>query len=234
MGCFDEDAGCRQSPARFGQHQATGSLLGQRRVELGLRQRLPLAFYLSVTVAVLGVALLASPDDFRPPGFGDALVLTAALIRAAHVALTARLLRPGDDVALIVAIQLVTGAAMFLPIALPGLAGIAPTDLSAVIGHALFLGLGCSVFAFLVQAWAVQRTSAARASLLMGTEPLWAVALGLGIAGDRLLAPQAFGVALILAGTMIGAGIERRARERRVSAPGSGEPESELALSRKR
>ena len=36
-----------------------------------------------------------------------------------------------------------------------------------------------TVFAFLAQTWAVQNSSASRASLLLGTEPVWAVAVGI-------------------------------------------------------
>ena len=50
----------------------------------------------------------------------------------------------------------------------------------------VYLALFCSVFAFLAQTWAVRRTSASRASLLLGTEPVWAVAIGIRLAGERL------------------------------------------------
>jgi threonine/homoserine efflux transporter RhtA len=49
-----------------------------------------------------------------------------------------------------------------------------------------YLALGCSVFAFLAQTAAVQRTSASRASLLLGTEPVWAVATGIVLGGEHL------------------------------------------------
>ncbi len=53
----------------------------------------------------------------------------------------------------------------------------------------LFLGLLCSVFAFVVQLWAVRRTSATRASILMGTEPVWALAVGVAVGGEAVGAP---------------------------------------------
>lgn len=180
-----------------------------------LKRRLPVGFYLAVVAAMTGIALLVSPEGFRMPSGGDLLVLAAALVRGFHVALTARLLKPGDSVLGLVALQMLIGSVIFLPIALPSLATSAQLLTMPVLGNAVFLGIGCSVFAFLVQAWAVQRTSAARASLLMGTEPLWAVCIGVGVAGDVLTPAQGLGAAFVLVGTFVGAELERRARMRR-------------------
>ncbi|NED79635.1 DMT family transporter, partial [Streptomyces sp. SID11233] len=68
----------------------------------------------------------------------------------------------------------------------------------------LYLALLCGVFAFLAQTWAVQRTSASRASLLLGTEPVWAVATGLALGGEHLTPWSATGAALLLTGTYWG------------------------------
>ncbi|MFJ4848647.1 MULTISPECIES: DMT family transporter [unclassified Streptomyces] len=57
----------------------------------------------------------------------------------------------------------------------------------------LHLALMCGVFAFLAQTWAVQRTSANRASLLLGTEPVRAVVFRTALGGERLSAVTASG-----------------------------------------
>ncbi|MFT3877500.1 MAG: DMT family transporter [Propioniciclava sp.] len=186
---------------------------------LVLRRRLPPAFYLLALVAITGALPLASPGGLRTPGPGDALVLTAAVVRAGHVTATARLLRPTDDVALIVTLQMVTGAAIAAILAGPRLPLAWGTMGPAAWGDAIYLGLACSVFAFLVQAWAVGRTSAARASLLMGTEPVWAIAAGVTLGGDRLGLVQILGAVLVVAATTLGARVERRAREARNASP---------------
>jgi len=75
-------------------------------------------------------------------------------------------------------LQALVGAVVFTAFDVPGLvAAITTFDLAAWIG-VLYLGLACSVFAFLAQMWAIRRTSAARASLLLGTEPIWAALAG--------------------------------------------------------
>jgi drug/metabolite transporter (DMT)-like permease len=72
----------------------------------------------------------------------------------------------------------------------------------------LYLGLASGVFAFLAQLWAIRRTSAARASLLMGTEPIWAVLVGVSLGNETLGLFGAIGAALIVAGTFWGQRIE--------------------------
>jgi len=178
-----------------------------------MHRRLPAAFYFAVTIAVCGIGLLSTGvGGLRPLNPGDLLVLGAALVRAAHVAMTARLLRPGESVFTLVTLQMLVGAALFAAVSLPSISFWLPRLSGTGLAHAVFLGLGCSVFAFVVQAWAVRRTSAARASLLMGTEPLWAALIGVTLGGDALGPLQMLGAAGIIGGAVAGAAIERRAR----------------------
>ncbi|KDE96711.1 hypothetical protein Y900_030740 [Mycolicibacterium aromaticivorans JS19b1 = JCM 16368] len=65
----------------------------------------------------------------------------------------------------------------------------------------IYLALVCTVFAFFIQIWAVRRTSPARVSLLLGTEPLWAAAIGVLLAHDPLTPIGVTGALLILFGT---------------------------------
>ncbi|MBG0740496.1 DMT family transporter [Paeniglutamicibacter antarcticus] len=68
----------------------------------------------------------------------------------------------------------------------------------------LYLVLACTVFAFLVQTWAVRRTPPSRVSLLLGIEPIWAAIVGIAIAHDNVGLVGYCGIALILAGTASG------------------------------
>ncbi len=185
-----------------------------------LKRRLPLPFYLAASGTVLGIALLASGNGrLRVPTGGDLLVLVAAVVRAAHVTATARVLRKDDSVVTLVTVQMLVGAVLFAALAAPSAASWVRRLTLAGIANAVFLGLGCSVFAFLVQAWAVRKTSAARAALLMGTEPLWAALIGIVIGAEALGLVQLLGAILIVAGSLAGSAIERRRRERRIEPP---------------
>jgi drug/metabolite transporter (DMT)-like permease len=108
-------------------------------------------------------------------------------------------------------IQTVVGTALFLPLAISHLPELAHSGATTWY-QLVYLALFCSVFAFLAQTWAVQGTSASRASLLLGTEPIWAVAIGISLGGERLTVWTTLGAALMIAGTYWGQAVERAHR----------------------
>jgi drug/metabolite transporter (DMT)-like permease len=180
------------------------------------RSWLPRPFFIAAVVAVVGVALLVSEGGFRTPTAGDGLVIAAAVVRAFHVTASASLTRGRRDGSLgVVFVQMSVCATAFS-------LGAGPAVPAAIVrldgrGWAtlLFLGLLCSVFAFVVQLWAVRRTSAARASILMGTEPVWALLVGVVLAGDAIGPIGLCGAALIVGASYAGQSIERRHRAAR-------------------
>ncbi|MEU5431821.1 DMT family transporter [Streptomyces sp. NPDC020719] len=177
---------------------------------------LPPRFFAATGVCLLAVTLLMSGSGFHTPRVGDLLMLAAAVVRAVHVALVGRLtkgrvLRPLQ----LTAVQTVLGTVLFaVPAASSGLPRVTQVD-AAVWGQLLYLALFCSVFAFLAQTWAVQNSSASRASLLLGTEPVWAVAVGIGLGGEKVTALAGLGAALMVTGTYWGQSIERTHRTTR-------------------
>ena len=78
----------------------------------------------------------------------------------------------------------------------------------------LYLSLLCGVFSFLANLWAIRRTSASRAGLLLATEPIWAVIVGVTVGGETLAIIGVFGAVLILGSTFWGQRIETIHRER--------------------
>jgi drug/metabolite transporter (DMT)-like permease len=103
-------------------------------------------------------------------------------------------------------------AIVFTILAAPSLPGAFVNMTAGAWFDVAFLGLVCSVFAFAIELWAVRRTSAARASILLGTEPVWAVAVGCLLGGEILGWIGAFGGVLIVAASQAGSAIERRHR----------------------
>lgn len=179
-------------------------------------RRLPARFFLAATIAVIGVALLAGNGALQPPTLGDLLILIAAIVRAIHVTSMHKLTadRPMDSLHL-TTVQLATCAALFSAASLfygdsiPHF--LAQLDPGRVVLF-LYLVLACTVFAFLVQTWAVRRTSPSRVSLLLGTEPIWAAIIGVSIAHDSVTLAGYCGIALILAGTAWGRSVEQSHR----------------------
>ncbi|MEY9874308.1 drug/metabolite transporter (DMT)-like permease [Streptacidiphilus sp. MAP12-33] len=182
------------------------------------RSWLPPAFFAAATVAVVGVALLATGSSLRSPSLGDLLVLAAAAVRAVHVTVMHRRSagRQFDSLTL-TWLQLSVGAVVFCAAApLTGASAIAVAAHldAAQWADLLYLALVCTVFAFFVQMWAVRTTSPSRVSLLLGTEPLWALAVGVLLGGDHIGLTGLLGAALVLAGTNWGRRTERTHRER--------------------
>lgn len=184
---------------------------------LASRRWLPPRFFVAAAVALLGTALLVTGDGLRAPSAGDGLMLAAALVRAVHVTASGRLTRGRSyDTATLTLLQMLVGAGVFLAAGAPAVLQALPELRAAQWLGVLYLALGCSVFAFLVQLEAVRRTSASRASLLLGTEPVWAVLVGVGLAGDSLGPAGAAGAVLVLAGTTWGQRVEVRHRAPRL------------------
>ncbi|MDR3660468.1 MAG: DMT family transporter [Mycobacterium sp.] len=175
---------------------------------------LPRRFYAAAATSVAGVALLTQGHGLSAPDTGDVLILAAAIARAVHVVWMDRACRTRPmDTSRLTLMQLATSLAVFT--ALSQLAGQGLITTAATISPSgwlltAYLALVCTVFAFITQMWAVRRTSAARVSLLLGTEPFFAAAVGILLAGDPLTTISAIGAALVLAGTSWGRHIDNR------------------------
>lgn len=192
------------------------------------KRKLSGLFYLAALMAVAGVYFLATGGAAASFGFGDLLILLAAVARAVHVTGMHRLSagRSIDSLNLTF-IQMATCGLVFLAMSslwgTPVATYAGSMDWSAALQMA-YLVVVCTVFPFFIQMWAVRKTSPTRVSLLLGTEPVWAAVIGVTLAGD-VLGPQGIlGVVLVLAGTMWGQRLEIRSP--RLAARSSREPDA--------
>ncbi len=180
---------------------------------IAFRVKLPRMVLAAGVIAVVGVCLLVSEDGLATPTPGDSLMLAAAVIRAIHVTAVSGLTRGRNYSPLTMTlVQSAVCAVVYTAADHTGVLDAIKTFTTAQWLGVLYLGLACSVFAFLVQTWAIQQTSASRASLLMGTEPIWAVLFGLTIGQDTLGLIGLIGAALIITGTYLGLRAETRYR----------------------
>jgi drug/metabolite transporter (DMT)-like permease len=167
--------------------------------------RLPRGFFCAAAVAMAGVVLLTQNGGFAAPSLGDLLILLAALARSVHVTLIAQVSANRVlDSARVTLVQLGTALTVFVILSSFTGRGVAEVAAEMTVRSwvlTLYLALVCTVFAFAVQMWAARRTSAARVSLLLGTEPLWAAAVGVLVAGDPVTIVGAAGALMILTGT---------------------------------
>ena len=156
-----------------------------------LRRRPAPAMFGLACISLLGAALLSGTQS-GPFGLGDGLMLAAALLRAITVCLTARLTRQSSAPALaLTAVQCGVIGLGCLALALGAPGGLPPLPSTPAFWLAsLYLVLGCTVFAFFAQNWALRHSSPSRVALLTSSEPafgalfavLW-LGEGLSIAG---------------------------------------------------
>lgn len=154
----------------------------------------------AVFLSLIGMVLLAGggPEGVNP---GDLLTFLCAAALGLHIALLSRY-AAGHDAAGLAFAQILAMAALFVflwplfaPVAVP------PREVWAPL---LVTGLVASAGAFFVQTFVQQKLSAARTAVILTMEPVFAGLFGYWLAGDRLVAVQVFGAALIFSALLLG------------------------------
>jgi drug/metabolite transporter (DMT)-like permease len=163
------------------------------------RIRAGLAVWVGVGLAVAGLGMLSGISAGSPSG--DLLVLAAAALYALQIVLMERFAPRYDPLAFTL---------MEMSAAFVGFAAIAVATGQVhvprgwtVWGALLVTGVFASALAYLVQAWAQQRTSANRTALAFALEPVFAGIFGYALAGDRLGALGWTGCVVILSGIAV-------------------------------
>jgi drug/metabolite transporter (DMT)-like permease len=148
-----------------------------------------------VVAAFVGLVLLTFDDDFRP-GPGDLLTLVCAVAFAAHIAFLART-APRHPVIPFTGAQLAVTALL----ALAGSAALEgfPLPSGREWGAIALTGVGVSAGAYLLQVWAQTRIGPSRTAVLLTLEPVFALAAGAIVLGERLDARGWLGAVVILA-----------------------------------
>lgn len=175
---------------------------------------LPRSFFIATVTSVVGVALLVSDKGFAAPNLGDWLMLGAAIVRSVHVTSMGHLTKGRSYSSVsITLLQSLACAVLFLIFSGSRTVEVIDTfERSQWIGM-LYLSLLAGVFAFLLTLWGIRKTSSSRASLLLGTEPVWAVAVGISLGGEELALLGFLGAIVIVGSTYVGQEIELQSRQ---------------------
>lgn len=154
----------------------------------------------AVVLSLLGMVLLAGggPDGVN---LGDFLTLFCAVALGLHIALLSRY-AAGHDAGALTLAQILAMAILFL-VVWPFFAEVSFPPLEVWVAL-LVTGLLASAGAFLVQTTVQQRIPAARTAIILTMEPVFAAVFGFWLAGDRLVAVQILGAALILSALVVG------------------------------
>lgn len=180
---------------------------------LASKNWLPRSFFIATVTAVIGVALLVSNKGFAAPSAGDWLMLGAAVVRSIHVTSMGHLTK-GKNYSSVSITLLQSAACAVIFLIFSGsqtIDAVTSFQTPQWLGM-LYLSLLAGAFSFLLTLWGIRRTSSSRASLLLGTEPVWAVVVGVMLGGEQLLLLGFLGAILIIGSTYIGQEIEQKSR----------------------
>jgi drug/metabolite transporter (DMT)-like permease len=174
---------------------------------------LPYKFFIATSVAVIGLALLIMGNGFVEPNIGDLFMFLAMVLRTFHFVILGRLTqgKTYSPVNLTTVMVSTSGLIMLLLNPIEAFKTAANYN-SGNWASMLFLSLLCTSFAFIGMNWAVKHTSASRASLLLGTEPVWATIIAVSIGGELIGPLGALGAALVIGATYWGQAIESKHR----------------------
>lgn len=155
---------------------------------VGLQRRTVLA----VLVALAGTVMLTG--GISGMGTGDLLMLGCAVMFALHIVVLSNW-SPSLRAAPLAMVQMGTAALLFT-------AG-GSSQLRMPSGEVWFAivitGVFASAVGYYIQTWAQKHLAASRTALVLATEPAWALAASVALAGQRLGPLQAAGAALVLA-----------------------------------
>jgi drug/metabolite transporter (DMT)-like permease len=174
---------------------------------------LPYKFFIATSVAVIGIALLIMGNGFVEPNIGDLFMFIAMILRTFHFVILGRLTQGKTFSPVNLTTVMVSTSGLIMLIINP----VAAIDTASTYSAGnwtsmLFLSLLCTSFAFIGMNWAVKHTSASRASLLLGTEPVWATIIAITIGGELIGAIGALGAVLVIGSTYWGQAIESKHR----------------------
>ena len=127
-------------------------------------------------------------------GLGDVLVLACAVLYALHIVLLGKW-APGLPAAPLAMVQMASCTLLFSA----GGTWSLRMPSASVWWAIVITGIFASALAFYVQTWAQQHLSPGRTALILASEPAWALAAAVVLAGQRLGLLQAIGAALVLA-----------------------------------
>ncbi|MBK1684407.1 DMT family transporter [Rhodoferax fermentans] len=164
-----------------------------------LGQRPAPALFGFAAVSLLGAALL-SGGLTGGLAWGDGLMLGAAVLRAILVCQTSRLTRQSSATSLqLTAVQSGVICLGCLLLALLTRGGLPDLPSQMVFWQGtLYLVLGCTVFAFFAQNWALKHSAPSRVALLTSSEPAFGALFAVWWLGESLSPLGWLGAALIV------------------------------------
>ena len=203
--------------ARAGTIVASMPLLTLALASLSGIERITVAKFTGVSLAVAGVGLAMSSDGLTPVAdgwivSGDVWLLGAALCGAIYNVGSRRYLRryPAFAVSFW---SMLGGVSVLCLLALATGTTLSPLDLSpSSVAAVLFLGTAAGAFAFTLWIWALSNALPTQVAVYFALNPISAAVLGTMLLGETITARLAAGMVAVVAGialtSMFGRGAE--------------------------
>ena len=194
------------TPARSGFLTGLSVLIVPFVARFALGRAVRAASWTGVALATIGLALLTRPLDGAISDavrLGDALTVGCAVAYALRIVVTSEFSprHPVTPLVLAEVLVVLAGAIVLVPLEGPRLDASRLPHFAATV---LFTGLVLTAGAFFVMAWAQRRTTAVRAALIFALEPVSAALFSSLYGGERLIAADWAGGALVVLGVVIG------------------------------
>ncbi len=158
---------------------------------------------LAAVVCLVGVGLIALQQGFQV-NIGDVLTLFCGIIYAVHIVAIACFTEKGLDVLLLTALQFLVAAlsAALMGAFMEPFPSAATLLLPETVSSLLYLGLGCTLLALLLQNVALKYAPVSHASLLMSTEAPFGFLFGIVFLQEPITLRFLLGATLI-AGSIV-------------------------------
>ncbi|NQY52787.1 MAG: DMT family transporter [Campylobacteraceae bacterium] len=169
---------------------------------LFFKQKISKNVFLASLIALIGLYFLTMSGELKF-AYGEILVLICALMFALHIVLTGQFSRKGN-VFIIVCFQFLTVSVLSLifSLSLEEVTFNVNFDyvfIKAVVITAIF----ATVYAFLIQTYMQQYTSASKTAIIFTMEPVSAALFGVYVGNEFLSSYQIFGAVLIILATLL-------------------------------
>lgn len=167
-----------------------------------LRRRLTAWTLTGATAGLVGVLLIVGLSAGRIDGWGVAASLAALVVNALGSILTERW-RNGTPIVALTAWQLLAGG-IVLTVAAVAVEGAPPRLDAGGIAAVLFIAIVSTALAFVCWFTGLAQLPPGVVGTIGLLNPVTGVLLGIALAGESLTIAQALGIALVLAGIMLG------------------------------
>ncbi len=196
---------------------ALGTLAGQGRPRR--------AWFMSTSVAVAGIVLLADPFGVAIEPAGIGLALTSGFGYAGYTVVAKSLVDRGVDGQIVVSGAFGIGGLLLLPVLVSGPLGWLTTWSGGVT--ALYLGVLPTALAYVLYARGLRSLQAATITTIVLLEPVVAAVLGVAVLDERLVALQVLGCVVVLGAL---ASVARADDDDADGAPPTGDTSDPVAL----